>query len=334
MIRLSAGTAACLGLTGIKMDSYPTTAYLLSGNRCLMKCAFCPQGLSSSEALNKLGRVTWPEFTWDEIEKGFRTAAKSGIKRICLQSVRHNDGIETLLGTIRKIKSISDLPLSLSAWIRNEAEAAAVVDAGVDRFSISLDVVNPEAFTKIKGGSFTDRLDLLLKFANLYKGRVSTHIICGLGETEEETLVLIDRLIKAGVTVALFAFVPLKGTRLEKRESPELDSYRRIQAGLYLLLRKKVDIKELIFTNGQVASYGIPEENLIGLLSDGKAFQTSGCSDCNRPYYNERPGGTIYNYHRPLGQAEKAGELKVLIDSINYSCFYPGGKTRCTTNGV
>ncbi|MCW3977503.1 MAG: radical SAM protein, partial [Candidatus Bathyarchaeota archaeon] len=25
---------------------------------------------------------------------------------------------------------------------------------------------------------------------------------------------------------------------------------------------------------------------------------TSGCPGCNRPYYNERPGGPLYNYPR------------------------------------
>jgi biotin synthase-related radical SAM superfamily protein len=42
------------------------------------------------------------------------------------------------------------------------------------------------------------------------------------------------------------------------------------------------------------------------ILSSGAAFQTSGCKDCNRPYYNERPSGPLYNYPRPLSQEEIA----------------------------
>lgn len=316
MIRLSAGTAASMGLTGNRMDAYPTTAYMLSGKQCLMKCSFCPQGVGGKEVLNRLGRISWPEYDWSAIEKGLPAAEANGVKRICLQSVRHKDGIETLLEIIKKIKAITDLPLSLSAWLRDEEEAAVLIEAGVERISVSLDVVSPGAFEKIKGGSFHDRLELLLRCAKRIPGRMSTHIICGLGETEAEVLTLIDRLLQKEITVALFAFVPLRGTALEGAAPPPVDSYRRIQAGYYLLREKKAVLSSFLFSNGQLVSYGLPENTLIEILTGGNAFQTSGCPDCNRPFYNERPGGVIYNYHRPLNLDENRVALNQLIDSL------------------
>lgn len=313
MIRLSAGTAASMGLTAMRMDAYPTTAYLLSGNQCLMKCAFCPQGVGSNEALNRLGRITWPEYSWDDFGGSLERAEKNGIRRICLQSVRHADGIATLVDAVKKVKSLSSLPLSLSAWIRSAEEAAALVEAGVDRLSVSLDVVNAEAHKKLKGSLLQDRLELLLSCAEKLPGRMSTHIICGLGETEEEILTITNLLLKAAVTVALFAFVPLKGTALEKTESPPIASYRRVQAGHYLLRKKEAELASFKFEAGRLTSYGLSAEILNNILGDGSAFQTSGCPDCNRPYYNERPGGTIYNYHRPLNEREIKTALKELI---------------------
>jgi lipoyl synthase len=313
MIRLSAGTAASMGLTAMRMDAYPTTAYLLSGNQCLMKCAFCPQGVGGNEALNRLGRITWPEYSWDDFAGSLERAERNGIRRICLQSVRHADGIATLVDAVKRIKSFSSLPLSLSAWIRSAEEAAALVEAGVDRLSVSLDVVNPQAHEKFKGSSLQDRLDLLLGCAERLPGRMSTHIICGLGETEEETLAIINLLLKAEVTVALFAFVPLKGTALEKAESPPIASYRRVQAGHYLLRKKAAELAAFKFEAGRLTSFGLSSEKLEHILGDGNAFQTSGCPDCNRPYYNERPGGIIYNYHRPLSEGERKTALKELI---------------------
>jgi biotin synthase len=47
-----------------------------------------------------------------------------------------------------------------------------------------------------------------------------------------------------------------------------------------------------------ICAPGLPD--LDQLLSTGAAFRTSGCPDCNRPFYNERPGGPMYNYARPL----------------------------------
>jgi biotin synthase-related radical SAM superfamily protein len=53
------------------------------------------------------------------------------------------------------------------------------------------------------------------------------------------------------------------------------------------------------------------EGRLIGLgallPASGEPFQTSGCPDCNRPFYNEQPSGPLYNYPRPL-TASEAGQ--------------------------
>ncbi len=316
MIRISAGSAACMGLNTSQMDAYPTTAYLLSGNLCLMNCSFCPQANGENEALNRLGRVTWPEFSWAEVEYSLIHAEKKGIGRICLQSVRHADGIETLLDIIARLKQLSKLPISLSAWIQNEEEAVRLIEAGAERVSVSLDVVNPLAYQSIKGGSLQKRLDLLFACARRLPGQISTHIICGLGESEAEALSLINRLVEANVTVALFAFVPLKGTPLEKRLPPAIDSYRRIQAGYYLLRAKAAELSSFKFKNGHLVTFGKSVPQLKTLLAGGTAFQTSGCPDCNRPFYNERPGGIIYNYHRKLNRNERENALRVLFDSL------------------
>jgi biotin synthase-related radical SAM superfamily protein len=53
---------------------------------------------------------------------------------------------------------------------------------------------------------------------------------------------------------------------------------------------------------------------LVGLEAllpgTGEPFQTSGCPDCNRPFYNEQPGGPLYNYPRPLTAGEVARAIQ------------------------
>ena len=44
----------------------------------------------------------------------------------------------------------------------------------------------------------------------------------------------------------------------------------------------------------------------VPLPASGEPFQTSGCPNCNRPFYNEQPGGILYNYPRPLTAEETA----------------------------
>jgi biotin synthase len=58
------------------------------------------------------------------------------------------------------------------------------------------------------------------------------------------------------------------------------------------------------FDENQLTDYGVKEQILSKIVETGKPFLTSGCPDCNRPYYNERPGGTIYNYPSKLTQRQ------------------------------
>jgi biotin synthase len=51
-------------------------------------------------------------------------------------------------------------------------------------------------------------------------------------------------------------------------------------------------------------SLNIDKDLLREALSSGVAFQVTGCKGCNRPFYNERPRGPMYNYPRRLTEEE------------------------------
>ncbi len=312
MIRISAGTAACMGLKEIRAAVKPTTAYLLLGDHCLMGCAFCPQSRESLRVSGFLGRVNWPSFSLSQLAAGLQKAEEEGMKRICLQGVRTTDGTAPLKDMLKHIKAETPLPVCVSAWIGSSAEAAELLEAGADRVSIALDAATPEVYRRVKGGSFKERYELLLACARRWPGRISTHIIIGLGETEEEALLIIDKLLREGVTVALFAFTPLKDTALAGQPPPEPAAYRRIQAASFLLQEKSLAWADLRFSKGKLVSFGLKPGELKGRLQGGKAFETRGCPHCNRPFYNERPGGVLFNYPRPLTAAEEEEALRCL----------------------
>jgi biotin synthase len=170
-------------------------------------------------------------------------------------------------------------------------------------------VVNANAYELFKGGLQEKRVELLLSCAEKYPGKISTHLICGLGESEKEILSMINCFVSLGITVGLFAFTPLKGTDLEKWASPLPGAYRRVQIGHYLLNRNIAAFNDFLFNDEKLISCGLTENNLKKSLADGWAFRTSGCPDCNRPYYNEHPGGELYNYHYPPGKEAIAAAL-------------------------
>ena len=316
MIRLSAGTAAAMGFKKIRMDAIPTTAYLFYGKGCTGRCGFCSQADGGKGEKNQLGRIIWPVVEWDELETGIRRAKENGFKRICLQGVRLEKGRKVFLKVLRKIRDLSSLPLSVSVWVDSKEDAAEIFAAGAERLSIALDAANPEVYARVKGGSLAVRRELLLECARRWPGRMSTHLICGLGENEEEILELTAALLDRGITVALFAFTPLRGTALENHRSPALDVYRRIQAASFLLKNKLISFSSLSFIEGRLVSFGLSRAYLQKIFQCGEAFHTGGCPGCNRPYYNERPGGVIYNYPKPLSEKERASALAVLLENL------------------
>ena len=70
MIRVSLGTAALLGLVRMRAETTPTAAYLLHGEGCRMNCAFCLQARGADGREGRLGRVTWPSFSREEVIAG------------------------------------------------------------------------------------------------------------------------------------------------------------------------------------------------------------------------------------------------------------------------
>ena len=128
------------------------------------------------------------------------------------------------------------------------------------------------------------------------KGNVTTHLIIGLGETELEATEFILKMYESGISVGLFAFTSIKGTTLEHTESPDLSTYRRIQVVRHLVAKGLLEREQVRESEDGRISLDINKNHLRQILSSGEAFQVTGCKCCNRPYYNERPRGPMYNY--------------------------------------
>ncbi|MBP1759799.1 MAG: biotin synthase-related enzyme, partial [Firmicutes bacterium] len=301
MIRCSAGTAKVLGLNNIKTDALPTTAYLMVGEHCKFNCAFCAQARESRSRSNLLSRVVWPEFGEHEVILGLQIPdAKKVMQRVCFQVVQDGKALEEAKSLVKTIKTESpDMPICVSAGPRSLVEIDDLLMHGVDKVSLALDAATPKVYEQAKDGSWQSRYELLIEAAGKFRGHIGTHLIVGLGETEEEMIRIILDMYDKGITVALFAFTPIKGTRMENSPKPELDHYRRIQVAHYLIRKKYARADEFIIRMGKIVSFSIPLDQLWDYLSTGEAFQTSGCSGCNRPYYNESPREELYNYPRP-----------------------------------
>jgi biotin synthase-related radical SAM superfamily protein len=314
-LRVSVGTAQVLGLLEGKLDAEPTTAYLMTYKlgKCNANCSFCPQARTSKSSTEMLSRVSWPSLPTSNVLTAVTQKAKEGkIKRICIQALNYADVFRHIEAIVKEIKKNSLIAVSVSCQPHNIHNIECLKESGVDRLGIALDASTETLFIEVKGSGVGSSYtwDNLFKHLNeavgiFGKGNVSTHIIFGLGETEKEAVDIIQRCFDLGVLPALFAFTPVRGTSLEAKSPPKIEDYRRVQLARYLIVDGKARSEGIKFdSEGRICSFGVANELLEQIIDGGLPFRTSGCPDCNRPFYNEKPSGLIYNYPKHPSQQE------------------------------
>lgn len=297
-IGISIGSLDVLKRKKIKEDS-PTTLYLLTLNKCFNSCSFCIQSKNVKKESFMLSRISWPPIDLEELEILLRDY--NPFKRICIQVTNHKNWEDEIIYLISFFKNFN-VPISVSSPIEDITQVSLLFQSGVDRVNISIDVANKEMFEKIKEKNWHENINLIKLASEKYPGKITTHIIIGLGETEKEVLELIKFLSDWNIKVALFAFTPLPGTPLENRSQPPLIKYRKIQLISFLLQNKLINFNLLEFRNDKLILTHDIIEKAYPFFSE--IFKTSGCPDCNRPYYNESPRTIPYNYPRNLTKNE------------------------------
>ena len=314
MIRLSEGSAIELGLINKSNDIAPTTAYIMIGDKCNNKCSFCSQSAESSSRKDKLSRVIWPQYSKENILKALIEYKGQYIKRICIQSMYSDEAHSEVEDFIKYIKKDINIPISLSAKIEKIDDVDRFFSYGIDKIGIAIDVANKELYKDIKGGNFDDKFKFIVEASKKYPNKISTHIIVGLGETHEEICDLYYKLKESDITISLFAFTPVKGTKMENTKQPPIRDYRRIQLMTYMIDRG-YSINNFQFKDGYISLIKI-DSDIKEHIKKGLPFEIRGCKDCNRPYYNERPGKTIYNYSLKLNKIQSELALKELDEKI------------------
>jgi len=308
LVRVSSGSAIALRLMEGFLNAKPTTAYLLTyiKGKCTANCGFCAQARSSKTRADMLSRVTWPALTTKKVLSELATAVHRGeIRRVCIQALNYPTVLEDILALVKEIKLRgTKAPISVSCQPLNKEEMKKLMAAGVERIGISLDATTKDIFNQVKGTSadgpydWDRQHDALLEAVEVFgKGKASTHLIVGLGETEKEMIKTIQWCEDQSVYPALFAFTPIHGTALEHTPPPTINCYRRIQLARYLIVQGKTRFEKMGFNEkGSISSFGVSHTQLEDAIRSGTPFLTSGCPHCNRPYYNEKPSGPLYNF--------------------------------------
>ncbi len=319
--RLSSGTMAALGLKEIKADALPTTAYIMLGEKCVRDCAFCAQARNSGAGAGRLSRVTWPEAEEKDLMDALGVATRNGIiLRVCIQTVGGSSSLKAVVDAVGRLKAacVEGTPISVSfSATSGLGDIGSIIDAGADKVALSIDACNPELHLLLKKSSMDLSMRLISEASAKYPGRISTHLISGMGESERDLLLLATEMKEMGVGLGLFAFTPLRGTEMEGHPKPDIRSYRRVQLAFWLIKHHGLKAGGMRFgEDGRLAAISLKGLDISSLPEDGSPFLTSGCGFCNRPYYNESPGTELYNYPKALTGEEASKALSMALDGI------------------
>ena len=316
-IRVSTASATGVGLLKGKLDAEPMTACLMTykAEKFTSNCWFCSQARKSQSKAQMLSRVTWPAFPTRTVLEQLENAVQAEkIKRVCVQALNYPEVFSDISAFVEALKKRVSVEVSVSCQPLSSQNLWFLSRAGVDRVGIALDAATEKLFNEVKGAAadgpykWKDEFLLLRVAVGVFgEGNVSTHLIVGLGETEQEAVGAVQTCVGIGVLPALFAFTPVSGTALASHPQPKIDAYRRVQLARHLIVRGLTRRDDMSFDgDGRLIDFGVSRELVTDIVESGKPFLTSGCPNCNRPFYNEKPSGPVYNFPRSLRPEELA----------------------------
>ena len=304
------GTLGVLGLELVQMDTPPTTAYLqiYTEERCMANCLFCAQASGSHADMRHIARGMYIPADLDAVVKRLGLAYDRGyLKRACIQTALYDMWWEDTICLIKSIREKSMIPISLSVFPLGDEKYKELKAVGVNELVIPIDACTSELFDRIKGKntggpySWESHTDGIKRASQIFE-TVGTHLIIGLGETDEDAAKIIDDLWKYQINSALFSYTYIPGAQiLLENNKEDIRHYRVVQLGRYLITQGLASYSGMLFSHGDLFDFGLEIDEIMKIIESGIAFQTSGCPECNRPMANET-FSRIYNFPRePTG---------------------------------
>jgi radical SAM protein (TIGR04043 family) len=195
-------------------------------------CRFCAIGQSLAA-----GRTVERKTPAQLAEVARAAVALDGVKHMVLTTgtpPTPDRGAQLLCESARAIKAAVDLPLQgqceppdTDAWFQR------MKDAGIDTLGMHLEVIGDELRQRILPGKnevpmarYWQAFEAAV--AVFGRGQVSTYLLAGLGDSEQQILDTSRRLLDIGVYPFVVPFVPIAGTPLESHAPPDAAFMRRV----------------------------------------------------------------------------------------------------------
>ena len=320
-VQMSTAAAITLGLVPGNMHRTSCTHCLnllvTYPEGCRANCAYCGLARHREESRDYADRnfirVDWPTARYDEvIERVKNSKDKGQFQRMCISMITHpNSDADTVVLLEKWMKEVPHIPVSIlsNPTSMEKEDLVRLKEIGADIFTVALDAVTPAIFERTRGKTVDsphrfDKYWLAIEWAAEIFGpeKFGAHLICGMGETEQEILEVCQKIKDKGGHNHVFAFFPEQGSLMEDWPAVDRAQWRRVQLARFIIDYAGGHISTMLFNEeGQVIDFGMPEDELATLINSGKPFQTSGCpgkddeevSACNRPYGDSSPSDIL-----------------------------------------
>ena len=279
-------------------------------------CAYCGLARHREEARDYADRnfirVDWPTAHYDEVIERVRAGADKGqFQRMCISMITHpNSDADSFVLLKKWVDALPHIPVSIlsNPTTMERSDLIEMKRLGAEIFTVALDAVTPEIFERTRGKTVDsphrwEKYWQAIEWAAEVFGpeRFGAHLICGMGETEEEILKMCQRIKDMGGHNHMFAFFPEQGSLMEDWPAVDRGQWRRVQLARFIIDYAGGRVEPMRFDKaGQLVDFGLPQSELSALIQSGKPFQTSGCpgkandvSACNRPYGDSPPSDIL-----------------------------------------
>ncbi|WP_006787875.1 radical SAM protein [Thiorhodospira sibirica] len=316
-VQMSTAAAITLGLMQGQMYRTDCThclnLLLTYPEGCRANCSYCGLARHREEskdyAERNFIRVEWPAARFDEVLERMQNGTDRGrFERMCISMITHPDSDQDALTLLQRwVRAVPDIPVSIlsNPTSMQRDDLLRLRDHGAEIFTVALDAASPGVFAQTRGAPVGgphrwEHYWRVLEWAAEIFGpeHFGTHLICGMGETEQEMLEVCQRVCDLGGHNHLFAFFPEQGSLMEQWQPVARDQWRRVQLGRFIIDYADGRFENMQFNDqGQVIDFGILPAQQDALIASGTPFRTSGCpgkeneaiSVCNRPYGDSTP---------------------------------------------
>jgi biotin synthase len=318
-VQMSTAAAITLGIMKGRMYRCECTRclnlLLTYPEGCRANCAYC--GLARHREAERdyadrnFIRVDWPAVPMERVvDIVARDGDKSPFHRMCISMITHprsdGDTVSVLKAWTARVDP-GTIPVSIlsNPTTMTREDVTRLRDLGADIFTVAIDAATPEIFDRTRGKgvqsphSWSKYWEILMDARDIFGAqKFGAHIIVGMGETEYDTLALVQRLVDLGGHSHMFCFFPEKGSLMDHLPATPRDQWRRVQLGRYLIDYRGARVEHMKFDGeGRVVDFGFPQSDLDEVIDAGIAFRTSGCpgkfaediSACDRPYGDSPP---------------------------------------------